>query len=49
YFVFQVGADNNLLVKEHTHTFVNKGGIVGGMFIYHILKYLTIVGGNMVL
>uniref|UniRef100_A0A8R7PE01 Amine oxidase domain-containing protein n=1 Tax=Triticum urartu TaxID=4572 RepID=A0A8R7PE01_TRIUA len=45
----KVGADNNLLVKEHTHTFVNKGGIVGGMFIYHILKYLTIVGGNMVL
>ncbi|KAM3366325.1 hypothetical protein ACQJBY_015643 [Aegilops geniculata] len=25
----KVGADNNLLVKEHTHTFVNKGGIVG--------------------
>ncbi|RLN33884.1 zeta-carotene desaturase, chloroplastic/chromoplastic [Panicum miliaceum] len=25
----KVGADNNLLVKEHTHTFVNKGGAVG--------------------
>ena len=30
--VFQVGADNNLLVKEHTHTFVNKGGVIGGRF-----------------
>jgi len=29
---FQVGADNNLLVKEHTHTFVNKGGVIGGRF-----------------
>jgi len=27
-----VGADNNLLVKDHTHTFVNKGGQIGGMF-----------------
>ncbi|KAL5198590.1 hypothetical protein ABZP36_002102 [Zizania latifolia] len=25
----KVGADNNLLVKEHTHTFVNKGGAIG--------------------
>ncbi|WVZ62365.1 hypothetical protein U9M48_012123 [Paspalum notatum var. saurae] len=25
----KVGADNNLLVKEHTHTFVNKGGSIG--------------------
>jgi zeta-carotene desaturase len=25
----KVGADNNLLVKEHTHTFVNKGGTIG--------------------
>uniref|UniRef100_A0ACD5UZB5 Uncharacterized protein n=1 Tax=Avena sativa TaxID=4498 RepID=A0ACD5UZB5_AVESA len=25
----KVGAENNLLVKEHTHTFVNKGGVVG--------------------
>ena len=27
-----MGADNNLLVKDHTHTFVNKGGQIGGMF-----------------
>ncbi|KAM0888411.1 hypothetical protein ACQ4PT_028364 [Festuca glaucescens] len=25
----KVGAENNLLVKEHTHTFVNKGGVIG--------------------
>jgi len=25
----KVGADENLLVKEHTHTFVNKGGQIG--------------------
>ncbi|KAJ9185869.1 hypothetical protein P3X46_005452 [Hevea brasiliensis] len=25
----KVGADKNLLVKDHTHTFVNKGGAVG--------------------
>jgi zeta-carotene desaturase len=25
----KVGADNNLLVKDHTHTFVNKGGQIG--------------------
>ncbi|KAI5067177.1 hypothetical protein GOP47_0017705 [Adiantum capillus-veneris] len=25
----KVGADNNLLVKEHIHTFVNKGGNIG--------------------
>lgn len=25
----KVGADENLLVKEHTHTFVNKGGEIG--------------------
>ncbi|KAG8648156.1 hypothetical protein MANES_09G155801v8 [Manihot esculenta] len=24
-----VGADKNLLVKDHTHTFVNKGGEIG--------------------
>lgn len=29
----QVGADKNLLVKDHTHTFVNKGGDIGGMVI----------------
>jgi len=40
--VFQVGADNNLLVKEHTHTFVNKGGAVGGMFSVHILINLVV-------
>ena len=40
--VFQVGADNNLLVKEHTHTFVNKGGAVGGMFSAHILINLVV-------
>jgi hypothetical protein len=38
--VFQVGADNNLLVKEHTHTFVNKGGTIGGMFCYLIPTYI---------
>lgn len=27
-----MGAENNLLVKDHTHTFVNKGGQIGGMF-----------------
>lgn len=27
----QVGAEKNLLVKDHTHTFVNKGGEIGGM------------------
>uniref|UniRef100_A0A2P2JNN9 Zeta-carotene desaturase 9 9'-di-cis-zeta-carotene desaturase n=1 Tax=Rhizophora mucronata TaxID=61149 RepID=A0A2P2JNN9_RHIMU len=27
----KVGADKNLLVKDHTHTFVNKGGEIGGM------------------
>ncbi|MCO5576564.1 hypothetical protein L7F22_030376 [Adiantum nelumboides] len=27
--MFKVGADNNLLVKEHIHTFVNKGGNIG--------------------
>lgn len=26
----QVGADENLLVKDHTHTFVNRGGEIGG-------------------
>lgn len=25
----KVGAENNLLVKDHTHTFVNKGGQIG--------------------
>jgi len=25
----KVGADNNLLIKDHTHTFINKGGDVG--------------------
>ncbi|XP_057823879.2 zeta-carotene desaturase, chloroplastic/chromoplastic [Cryptomeria japonica] len=25
----KVGADENLLVKEHTHTFINKGGNIG--------------------
>ncbi|KAH7280425.1 hypothetical protein KP509_37G066700 [Ceratopteris richardii] len=25
----KVGADNNLLIKEHIHTFVNKGGDIG--------------------
>jgi hypothetical protein len=36
FIILQVGADNNLLVKEHTHTFVNKGGMIGGMFSYHV-------------
>lgn len=31
-----MGAEKNLLVKEHTHTFVNKGGEIGGMIIYVI-------------
>ncbi|CAL5400258.1 unnamed protein product [Camellia sinensis] len=26
---YYVGADKNLLVKDHTHTFVNKGGEIG--------------------
>jgi hypothetical protein len=30
----QVGGDNNLLLKEHTHTFINEGGNVGGKKIY---------------
>lgn len=29
-FLWQVGAANNLLIKEHIHTFVNKGGEIGG-------------------
>ena len=29
----QVGVDKNLLMKDHTHTFVNKGGEIGGMVI----------------
>jgi len=34
----QVGADENLLVKDHTHTFVNRGGEIGGMyFVTHII------------
>jgi hypothetical protein len=37
FIILQVGADNNLLVKEHTHTFVNKGFMIVGMFSYHIL------------
>jgi zeta-carotene desaturase len=27
----KVGADDNLLLKEHTHTFINKGGNVGAL------------------
>lgn len=37
--MMQVGAEKNLLVKDHTHTFVNKGGNIGGM-IMPFLKYL---------
>lgn len=35
----KVGADQNLLVKDHTHTFVNKGGELGGMV--YISPYLN--------
>lgn len=34
-----MGADRNLLVKDHTHTFVNKGGDIGGMIWCLILCY----------
>ncbi|XP_051145004.1 zeta-carotene desaturase, chloroplastic/chromoplastic-like [Andrographis paniculata] len=45
----KVGADKNLLVKDHTHTFVNKGGEIGeldfrfpiGAPIHGILAFLT--------
>jgi hypothetical protein len=47
--LFQVGAENNLLVKEHTHTFVNKGGVVGGMFIYRIPMMLLECNNKLIL
>ena len=34
----QVGADENLLMKDHTHKFVNKGGEIGGTVISWSLK-----------
>ncbi|KAG5004311.1 hypothetical protein JHK82_028325 [Glycine max] len=45
----KVGAENNLLVKDHTHTFVNKGGQIGeldfrfpiGAPIHGIRAFLT--------
>ncbi|XP_028956552.2 zeta-carotene desaturase, chloroplastic/chromoplastic-like isoform X2 [Malus domestica] len=45
----KVGADENLLVKDHTHTFVNKGGNIGeldfrfpiGAPIHGILAFLS--------
>ncbi|XP_022158641.1 zeta-carotene desaturase, chloroplastic/chromoplastic [Momordica charantia] len=45
----KVGADQNLLVKDHTHTFVNKGGEIGeldfrfpiGAPIHGILAFLA--------
>ncbi|KAM1649379.1 hypothetical protein ACFX15_010141 [Malus domestica] len=45
----KVGADENLLVKDHTHTFVNKGGSIGeldfrfpiGAPIHGILAFLS--------
>ncbi|XP_021812495.1 zeta-carotene desaturase, chloroplastic/chromoplastic-like [Prunus avium] len=45
----EVGADENLLVKDHTHTFVNKGGNIGefdfqfpiGAPIHGILAFLS--------
>ena len=36
---FQVGADNNLLIKDHVHTFVNKGGDIGGELAPSNLEY----------
>ncbi|PQQ17650.1 zeta-carotene desaturase chloroplastic/chromoplastic [Prunus yedoensis var. nudiflora] len=47
--VATVGADENLLVKDHTHTFVNKGGNIGefdfqfpiGAPIHGILAFLS--------
>lgn len=33
-----MGADKNLLVKDHTHTFVNKDGQIGGMIPCLILN-----------
>lgn len=40
----QVGADKNLLVKDHTHTFVNKGGDIGGMIICLIKIFPSQIG-----
>ncbi|KAH0973248.1 hypothetical protein GBA52_025404 [Prunus armeniaca] len=43
-FRLEVGADENLLVKDHTHTFVNKGGNIGvpiGAPIHGILAFLS--------
>jgi zeta-carotene desaturase len=34
-----VGADNNLLIKDHVHTFVNKGGDIGGELVTSKLVY----------
>ncbi|ESQ49760.1 hypothetical protein EUTSA_v10021119mg [Eutrema salsugineum] len=34
-FVMYVGADKNLLVKDHTHTFINKCSEIGGMSSVH--------------
>lgn len=40
----QVGANDNLLVKDHTHTFVNKGGEIGGMIlIFNLSSSSTII------
>ena len=40
-----MGGEENLLVKDHTHGFVNKGGEIGGMFFLYslllIIQYLS--------
>ncbi|KAL4326145.1 hypothetical protein GQ457_11G015460 [Hibiscus cannabinus] len=37
----KVGADKNLLVKDHTHTFVNKWGEIGGMQRIPAFSFVT--------
>lgn len=34
---YKVGADKNLLVKDHTHTFINKGSEIGGLAQFFFL------------
>ncbi|KZV45114.1 zeta-carotene desaturase, chloroplastic/chromoplastic [Dorcoceras hygrometricum] len=40
----KVGADKNLLVKEHSHTFVNKGGEIGDVYIISELDFRFPIG-----
>lgn len=39
----QVGAHENLLVKDHTHTFVNRGGEIGGRLWCLIFHYQIVL------